>query len=433
MATPAQPSLDRSIRRWDLVAVTINAVIGAGIFGIPSKAFALAGAYSLLAFLICAVAAALIVLCFVEVSSRYTGTGGPYLYAREAYGAVLGFEVGWLTWLARVSAFAANSNLMVQYLGYFFPAAAAGTGRVLLLCATIIPLIVLNVIGIRDVTGAGNVFAVGKLLPLAFFIVTGLFFLTPSRFDFHVTPGFSSFTTLLLLLLYVFSGFEMTVIPGGEMRNPRRDGPIALLIGMAAIMTIYILIQTVCIGTLPTLAQSQRPLAEAASGFLGPWGAVLITVGIMISLAGNLNTLLLAASRVLYAMAERHDLPALFALIHPRFRTPLWSVIATGGIMLVLTLGGTFISQLTISALARLMVYVATCGSLLVLRRRAAAPAAEFRIPAGNGIAIAALAMGAWMLSGIGWRDARDTLLACGAGLLLFLLAKVTRHRAVGA
>ena len=313
------------------------------------------------------------------------------------------------------------------------PTAASGTGRIALLCATIIPLIVLNIIGIRDVTGASNVLAVGKLLPLAFFIVAGLFFLTPSRFDFRVAPEFGSFSTLLLLLLYVFSGFEMTVIPGGEMRNPRRDGPIALLIGMAVVLTVYILIQTVCIGTLPTLAQSQRPLAEAASSFLGPWGAVLITVGIMISLAGNLNTLLLASSRVLYAMAERRELPRFLAIIHPRFRTPLWSVVCTGGIMLVLTLNGTFISQLTISALARLLVYVATCGALLVMRRRATSPPAAFRIPAGNGIALAALVMAMWMLTGIGWRDARDTMLAGSAGLLLFLLAKATQRRSARA
>src|SRR5687767_486074 len=108
MEHPTREGLVRGIRRWDLVAVVINGIIGAGIFGLPSEVFGKIGSYSLIAFAVCALVVILIILCFAEVGSRYDTTGGPYLYAREAFGPLVGFEVGWLQWLARITAFAAN-------------------------------------------------------------------------------------------------------------------------------------------------------------------------------------------------------------------------------------------------------------------------------------------------------------------------------------
>src|SRR5437879_812495 len=134
MPDPADSGLIRSIRKWDLIAVTVNSVIGAGIFGLPSKVYSLAGSYSLFAFLLCAVFAAMIVLCFAEVGSRYKDTGGPYLYAREAFGPVTGFVIGWLMWIARISAFAANTSIMLGYLSLFWPAVASGPVRSAVIC-----------------------------------------------------------------------------------------------------------------------------------------------------------------------------------------------------------------------------------------------------------------------------------------------------------
>jgi amino acid transporter len=419
------------MRRWDLVAVTINAVIGAGIFGLPSKTFALAGVYSVFSFLVCAVAATLIALSFAEVSSRFSATGGPYLYSREAFGRVTGFEVGWLTWLARLTAFAANANLMVEYVGFFVPAAASGAGRAILLVAAVSPLIAINVTGIRDATAASNVFAAGKLVPLGLFIVTGLVATNPARFTLGPAPGYHAFSMSVLLALYAFTGFEMAVIPGGEARNPRRDIPLGVLTGMAAVVTVYVLVQVVSIGTLPGLALSNRPLADAASQFLGPAGAVLITAGILISLAGNLNALLLAASRLLFAMAEQGDLPPLLARIHPRSRTPVWSVVATGVIMLALALAGTFLSQLTISTLARLAAYVFTCGAVVVFRRRADAPPAALRVPAGSVAAALAIAIAVWLLSNSTWREARDAGAAAALGLAVYALGRIMERRRI--
>ncbi|MCU1330036.1 MAG: amino acid permease-associated protein [Bryobacterales bacterium] len=171
-ASPNNVSLVRSMTRLDVVAVTLNAVIGAGIFGLPAKVFALVGDYSLLAFLACAAFAALIVLCFAEVGSRFSGTGGPYLYLREALGPVAGFGAGWLTWLARVSAFAANSNLLAGYVAVFAPAVASGAGRLIFLCTVTLLLIAVNYAGVQGAVRLNRFFTAGKLIPLSLWLVS---------------------------------------------------------------------------------------------------------------------------------------------------------------------------------------------------------------------------------------------------------------------
>lgn len=423
------PGLVRSMRRWDLVGVVLNGVIGAGIFGLPSKVFSLAGPYSVFAFLVCAVCVAAIVLCFAEVASRYSGTGGPFLYASEAYGPATGFLVGWLVFIARITSFAANCTLLPAYLGLFFPVLASGGGRACILTVVVAVLAAVNVAGVRVAANASNLFAAGKLIPLAVFVGAGLFFLEPARFSLAVVPDYRPFAQSVMLLVYAFTGFEMAVIPAGEARKPGHDLPVALLAGMAIVVVFYVLIQVVSIGTLPELATSQRPLADAAARFLGPGGAVMITVGIVISLAGNLNVLMLSASRILFAMAERGELPAGLAAIHPRHRTPWLAVLATATIMLGLTLSGTFLWLLTLSTLSRLVTYMATAGALPVLRRRVEAPEAEFRLPAGVPVAAAAIGLGLWLLSNSTLREARDTAIAAGVGLSIYYGYRTWRRR----
>jgi len=431
MNAEADSGLIRSLRRWDLVAVVINGVIGAGIFGLPSRTFALAGDYSLVSFAVCAVCVFLIVLSFAEVASRFSGTGGPYLFARETFGPLTGFLVGWLVWVARVTAFSANCSLFPAYLSFFFPATASGWPRALILTVVVATLAAVNVRGVRNATDAGNVFAVGKLLPLAIFIVAGFFFLDRGQFNFAQAPGYHSFSQSVLFLVYAFTGFEMAVIPAGEVKNPKRDLPPALMIGVAAVVLIYIAIQAVCIGTLPELAKSTRPLADAAARFLGSGGAALITVGIVISLAGNLNVLLLSGSRLIFAMAERDELPPRLAAIHTRFRTPALSILLTAGVMLILTLSGTFIYLLTLSTLSRLATYIVTCGALPVLRRQTSAPPASFRLPMGPAIAILGVILCLWLLSNSNLREARDTMIAVIAGLALYSAHRWHKRRLV--
>src|SRR5687768_11801100 len=278
-ARKTNEGLVRGIRRWDLVAIAINGIIGAGIFGLPSDVFARIGSYSLIAFGACSLVVTLIILCFAEVGSRFNETGGPYLYAREAFGPTVGFEVGWLMWLARLTAFAANCNLLVIYLGYFWPGARGTAWRAIIISAVVLALTLINVIGVREAALASNIFTVGKLIPLLIFIAAGLFFLNPDSFSLATPPDYSPFSLSVLKLIYAFTGFEMATIPAGEVRDPRRHMPLALLGGIGLVALFYILIQVVCVGTLPGLATSQTPLADAASTFMGAAGGALITAG----------------------------------------------------------------------------------------------------------------------------------------------------------
>ena len=425
---PSPEGLIRGIRKWDLVAVTINGIIGAGIFGLPAKVFALIGSYSLIAFVACALVVTLIVLCFAEVGSRFDETGGPYLYAREAFGSTVAFEVGWLIWLARLTAFAANCNLMVSYLAFFWAPANSTMPRALIITGTVLSLTALNVFGVRQAAIASNLFTVGKLIPMLIFVAAGLFFLNPHAFALGAGPSAGAFSQSVLLLIYAFTGFEMAAIPAGEIRNPQTHLPRALLISIAVVACTYILIQIVCIGTLPELAASQKPLADAAQRFMGTTGAAIISAGAIISIAGNLNIVLLSGSRVPFAIAEQKQLPEVFAAIHRRFSTPHIAIVVTAGVMLVLTLRSSFVAALTISAIARLVTYAVTCAALPVLRRRSGVPVAMFKVRGGPIIAVAALILAVWLLANSTLREAVTAVIAAAVGMAIYSAYRIVRY-----
>lgn len=418
-----QPEADlvRGIRRWDLVAICINGIIGAGIFGLPSQVYALIGTYSLIAFVACAIVVALIILCFAEVSSRFEETGGPYLYAREAYQPAVAFEIGWLIWLARVTAFAANCNLLINYLSFFWSPATTTLWRAVIIVAVVTVLAIINLLGIRQAAIVSNAFTIGKLVPIIIFIAAGLFFLNPQAYELGPTPTSDAFSKSVLLLVYAFTGFEMATIPAGEVRDPQKSLPRALLIAILVVAVVYIMIQVVCVGTLPGLANSQKPLADAGSQFLGAAGGAIISAGAVISITGNLNILLLSGSRLPFAMAEQNQLPAFIGSIHKRFSTPYISIVLTAGLMLFLTLKSSFLTALTISTIARLVTYGSTCLALPLFRARREAPTALFRLPGGTIIAILSLLLIVWLLAHSKWSEAKAAGYAAGVGLVIYL------------
>lgn len=420
MKKVSDEGLIRGIRRWDLVAITINGIIGAGIFGLPSEVFSKIGSYSLIAFVVCALVVTLIILCFAEVGSRFDQTGGPYLYAREAFGETTGFGIGWLIWLARLTAFAANSNLLVIYIGYFWPAATSPFWRGFLIILIVTLLATVNLLGVKQAAIVSNFFTIGKLIPMLIFIAVGLFFLSPQAFALGPAPTTAKFSQSVLVLIYAFTGFEMATIPAGEVKNPQRYLPRALIIAMGVVALTYILIQVVCIGTLPELAQSKKPLADAGTHFLGMAGGVIISAGAIISITGNLNIILLSGSRIPFAMAEQRQLPSILARVHRRFSTPHISILVTAALMMAFALNSSFVAALTISAIARLVTYAATCASLPVLRRKSEVSQPAFRLPGGTAVAILSLALIVWLLANVEWYQAKVATVAAAVGLLIF-------------
>ena len=411
--------LKRDIRRWDLVALFINVTVGAGVFRLPSEVFGAAGAYSLLAFLICAVVVGLITICFAEVASRFTETGGPYLYGREAFGPAFGFMIGWLMWITRLAGFATLSDVLVVNLGYFWPAATMAWPRAAIITGMVILLVIVNLIGVRESAIVSNVFTVSKLVPLLLFIGVGLFFINRGNFSFQTRPDVASFSNAVFALVFMFSGFEAVLINSGEIREPQRNIPFALVTSLVAVALLFILVQVVCIGTLPELARSERPLADAGSRFLGTGGASIITVGALVSVVGTLNAVFLACSRLPFGMAEQGQLPGLLLRTHRRFHTPYVAIMVTAAAVLLLALSRTFIYVLTLSIITRVIIYAATCAALPVLRRQNNRPSA-FRAPAGLAISVVCIALCGWLLFSSGWQAARDVAIAAAFGFVLY-------------
>ncbi|UOQ64290.1 APC family permease [Hymenobacter volaticus] len=418
-----QPDLVRGIRRWDFVALIVNITIGAGILGLPAKIYALVGAYSLVAYAVSAGVVTLIILCFAEVSSRFSGAGGPYLYAREAFGPLVGFEVGWLLWISRLASFAALCNLFVDYAAYFWPVVGAGAGRAIVMAALIAGLTLLNLVGVRTASLVNNLFTVSKLLVLVLFTAVGLFFVDWQAFSFAVAPTYTNFSGAVLLLIFTFSGFDVAAIPAGEIQQPQRNVPFALFTAIATVAVLFLLVQVVCIGTLPDLATAERPLASATQRFLGPAGAAFVAAAAMLTALGTLNALMLTGPRLLFALAEQGQIPAFFKATHPRFRTPHVALLVSAVLKLILAVSGTFIYALTLSTIIRLTYFALTCAALPVLRRRYPALPPPFRVWGGAVVAALCVALCLWLLSSSKGNEARDVALFAAAGLVLYFVS----------
>ncbi|ARK11274.1 APC family permease [Fibrella sp. ES10-3-2-2] len=412
--------LVRGINRFDFIALIINITIGAGILGLPAKLYTLVGTWSLLAYGVSAAVVTLIILCFAEVSSRFSGTGGPYLYTRVAFGPLVGFEVGWLFWLSRVAAFASICNLFVNYAAVFRPQLAEGWERAGVITTLVVGLALLNYIGVQRSARINTIFTLSKLLAIGTFAGVGLFFVDKAAFTLPTFPAHAPFSQAVLLLIFTFSGFDVAAIPSGEVQQPQRTVPLSLLVAIGTVAILFLAVQVVCIGTLPDLAHSERPLADAAGQFIGAGGALFITVVALITALGTLHALMLTGPRLLFAMAEQEQLPTWLASTHPRFRTPYAAILITATLQLILAVTGTFLYALTLSTLIRLSYFALTCAALPVLRQRNQAPPAQFRVVGGWFVAILAVLLCLWLLSNGSGREARDVAIAGAVGLLIY-------------
>jgi amino acid transporter len=417
--TAAPATTVRGIGRYDLAALFLNGIVGAGIFGLPSKVQVLIGSHSLFAYVLCAAVVLTIVLCFAEVGSRFDKSGGPGLYARAAFGPWVGSSISWLVWLSRVTAFAAIANLFADYLVHFWPAAKDGPARVATIAGVTVTLTSINLVGVRRAALVGDVFTVAKLLPLLVFVGVGLFCLDGARFDFATAPGSGKVVEAVLLLVFAFTGFESAVIPAGEIVDPKRNLPFAAMTALGVVAPLYLLVQVVCIGTHPELATSSRPVAEAAERFLGAFGGAFLVVGALVSMTGTLHGITLATPRMLSSLGEQGELPRVFAATHARWRTPHVAIVTTMAAALALSLSGSFLTAVTMSTLARLVTYAATCASLLVLRRRHGDASAPFCLPGGRATAWLALVAIVGLLSNVEGKEYWNVGWVVLAGVLL--------------
>ena len=436
---PETPSLRRALGKWDLTAIGVNQVIGSAIFLLPLQVHARVGAWGPIAFLAVGLLSLSIALCFAEAGSRFDRTGGPILPARAAFGRFVGFEVGWLLWFARVASHASVVNGLTLALAFYWPSLAVGLPRAATITGLTIFLTWINVRGVKQSSWVVNGLTIGKLAPLAIFILVGIWYVDPS----HLMPlppvTREQVQSALILLIFAYGGYEVTGVLAGEAANPRQDVPFAFVATLLIVSVVMCLTSLVATGVLADPAATQTPLADGAAIIMGAAGALMISLGSVVSMAGNNMGQILNGSRTVFALAEHGDLPRWFAYVHPIYRTPSNSILFSAVLALILALTGSFVTLAAVSAIARLVMYLAVCMATLVLRKRdreiAAqigahmtdptrdVPPPQFTVPFGPVIPILAMIVASGILAGATQPQLIAGAAAIAAGAVLYILA----------
>jgi APA family basic amino acid/polyamine antiporter len=418
-------TLKRALGRWDLTALGVNQVIGGAIFLWPAQVAAQVGAWSPIGFVLIGLLSLSVALCFAELSSRFETTGGPYVFTRAAFGDFVGFEIGWMQWFSRATSQASIMAATAVALGYYWPALTEGWLRAAFMVALTLIFGGINYRGVRQGSLVVNVLTVGKLVPLALFIVIGLAYVEPARLT--TLPPLTLHQSLAagLLLIFVYGGYEVVPVPAGESLDPRRDVPFAMVATIVSVMIVMTLTQIVAQGVLPDVANHATPIADAAAAFLGAAGALLIGVGSVVSMTGNNAGQVLSGSRMLFALAEQGQLPRFLARIHPTYRTPANAIIFTSAVALTLALSGSFAQIALVSALARLLMYGGSAAAALRLRSPSftgAVKPAGFTAPFGPVMPIIAMGVCAALAAGATRQQLLGGAAALVVGAVLFAI-----------
>jgi len=432
-APPAgERALVRALGTWTLAASIVNVTVGGGIFGLPATVAAQLGAAAPLAYLVCAGAMALIVLCFAEAGSRVSLTGGPYAYVEVAFGPFVGFLAGVLLWLLGTFAVAAVASLFAGSVGALVPGAGAGAARALLLVALFATLAAVNVRGLRQGTRLITVATIAKLLPLLLLVLVGAFFVRPENLAVSTLPSAGQVARTSIVLIFAFSGIESALVPSGEVRDTARTVPRAIAIAMAGVTVLYIAIQLVAQGLLSSdmATYTETPLAAAAARFAGTTGSVVMLVGASVSMFGYVSGMTLAIPRALFAFARDGILPAKLAAVHPRFHTPHVAIVVQSVLVCVLAISGSFAGLAIIANVAALLLYLACCVAGWELRRRdVRAAGTPFELPGGPAIPVAACAVIVWLLASITLREWAVVAGVLVAATALFFISGVRRRQ----
>lgn len=400
MGTDQSSSLRRDIGFFGASFLVLNAMIGAGIFALPGKVAVNAGLLSPWLFLVVGVLFLSVVLTFAELASYYDKTGGPVIYATEAFGPLVGFSTGWVIYLARMTAFAANANVMATYLGSLSEVFAGDLARGTIISVVTIGLTWANLLGVRDGVRTMGVFTILKVTPLVLLVLFGLQHVTGAT----LIPGGPLVVEQLggttLLLIYAYVGFETIAVTAGETSDPRSTLPKALVGTVIGTGLLYFVIVLVFVSTIPADQYASATLVDVGRTLAGSFGALAITLAAVFSIGGNLAGSMLAAPRLIFSLAENRLLPQWFGHVHPKYATPDRCILVMGVMALVLGLTGSFVQLAIASSVARLLGYVVCIASLPTIRRNAdaAARTKAYRLKGGYAIPLLGLAICVWLL-----------------------------------
>ncbi|MEP6491414.1 MAG: amino acid permease [bacterium] len=427
-----EASLVRALGTWGLAASIVNVTVGGGIFRLPASAASSLGAAAPIAYVVCAIAMGLIVLCFAEAGSRVSVTGGLYAYVEVAFGPLVGFVTGVLLWAGITVAVAAVSSFFADALGALVPMLATGAPRSAAIVVTLIALAALNVAGVRGANRFNAVMTVAKLLPLLLLIVVGAAAVRRENLAWTETPHTGQVASASIVLLFAFLGVESALLPSGEVRDPARTVPRAIFIAMVGITLLYLAVQIVTQGILgASLAGQKTPLAAAAAVAMGPFGSTLVLVGSTVSMFGYVSGMILAAPRMLFAFGRDGFLPSPLASIHSRFKTPYVAIVAQTLIVIVLALTGGFERLAVIAVGTILIMYAACCAGVLELRRRGVEEGGTpFRIPLSGVVPVLAIAVIVALLTSLDAEAWRACLVVVGVGVVVYVTSLPSRRAA---
>lgn len=409
--TAAEEPLKRDIGFFGSAFLSFNGLVGAGIFVLPGTLFDRFGAFSPWLFPLFGALFLVIAVPFARVTAHFPTTGGPVAYAAP-FGRFASFQAGWLYYVARVAALAANATVFATYLSVFWPAAGEGVGRAAAILAMVGLTTAINILGVRRAVRVLDALTLLKAAPLLLLAVWALGVRAPEVTT--VLPPSDQLGAAALLILYAFVGFENSVIAAGETRDPVRTIPRALVLTVIATAILYTLVQCAYVAWMEPGAGGDAPLVALAGRVAGPIGAVVLTATVIFSLLGNISGGMTGSTRVTYALGRDGLAPAWFGRVHPRFATPANSILFMGLLIAALALSGSFVWLAVVSTLARMFVYALAIAALPRLERG--------RVLAWvlAALGIATCAWAAWQSSAASWW----TLLAlAGSGLVLFAIS----------
>jgi basic amino acid/polyamine antiporter, APA family len=428
-----EPSLRPVIGVTGLGLMAVNVVIGAGIFGLPGLVAALVGPAALIAYLVVTVLILLVGLCFAEVGSRVTGAGGLYAYARVSFGPVVGGIAGTLIWAANsVVPNAAVANILVDTLAAAMPEFGGAASRVIVLVCVYSLLALVNMRAAHDGTRLSALLCIIKLLPLAALVAAGLFAVHAENLHWTGTPSAASLGQSCVLVFYAFMGTEGALTASGEVINPARTVPRAIVLALTIVATLFIGLQLVAQGVLgANLAVSKAPIVDAALAVFGPWGGRLTVVAILLSTTGFLAADVLSSPRILHALAEQGQLPRVLASVHSKFGTPAISIATYAFLCALVAWTGSFRELVIVASSGTLLLYLICCLGLLRLRaKRVAMDGEPFHAPGGAIVPLAASAIIVWMLTTLEWRElAAAFTLVIVSGAAYWLQARLAASR----
>lgn len=388
--------LKRTIDKLGIGVLAINGLIGAGIFALPAGAASLSGSLSPWLFLLCALLMLFVILSFAQLSTGFDQTGGPVLYAKQEFGEHASFQTTWLLYVGRLTALAANSNALVLYLGFLYPPLSEGPLRVICIVAILGFLTLINLYGVTRTMQILKTITLLKLIPLFLFVVLGLSYLEPKQLITFDVPEVFSVEASLLLIVYAFIGFEGALVPAGESKNPTKNIARALISTLAVTALLYFFIQHIALALVPNLSQSEAPLADAAEVFAGSSAGIIIMFAAVISIAGNLSTVIFTAPRMTYALAEQGALPSWFATLSSKSQVPKNAILFLVITAAILATTGTFIWLAIVSSLARLIGYFIAIAALVKIKATLVQEH-KWMLPLGLLIPVLALCICAWL------------------------------------